>query len=78
MALPAFDNHDGRIKYYELMLEADITGMAEIPLPEGYSYVFYQDGGEFWLGFYFEEGAELTELYSGQDGERHFVREAVG
>ena len=41
-------------------------------------YAFYQDGGEFWLGFYFEEGAELTELYSGQDGARHFVREAVG
>ena len=44
MALPVLDNHDGRIKYYELMLEADITGMAEIPLPEGYSYAFYQDG----------------------------------
>ena len=41
-------------------------------------YSFYQDGGEFWLGFYFEEGADLTDLYSGQDGARHFVREAVG
>ncbi len=44
MALPQLDNHDGRIEYYELMLEADITGMEEIPLPEGYSYAFYQDG----------------------------------
>ena len=44
MALPALDNHDGRIEFYELMLAADITGMAEIPLPEGYSYAFYQDG----------------------------------
>lgn len=44
MALPAFDNHDDRIEYYELMLEADITGMAEIPLPDGYSYAFYRDG----------------------------------
>ena len=30
MALPALDNHDGRIRFYELMLQADITGMAEI------------------------------------------------
>ena len=44
MALPQLDNHDGRIKYYELMLQADITGMKEIPLPEGYAYAFYQDG----------------------------------
>lgn len=44
MALPQLDNHDGRIKYYELMLEGDISHMTEIPLPEGYSYAFYQDG----------------------------------
>ena len=44
MALPQLDNHDGRIEFYELMLQADITGMQEIPLPEGYTYAFYQDG----------------------------------
>ena len=44
MALPELDNHDDRIEYYELMLEADISGMEEIPLPEGYSYALYQDG----------------------------------
>ena len=44
MALPALDTHDGRIRYYELMLEADIGDMGEIPLPAGYSYAFYQDG----------------------------------
>ena len=44
MALPELDTHDGRIRYYELMLQADITGMVEIPLPEGYTYAFYQDG----------------------------------
>lgn len=37
-------------------------------------FAFYQEDGEFWLGFYFEEGAELTDLYSGQDGARHFVK----
>ena len=50
MALPELDNHDARIKYYELMLEGDITGMEERPLPEGYSYAFYQDGDrEAWI-----------------------------
>ena len=44
MALPALDNHDERIEFYELMLQADITGMAEIPLPDGYAYAFYRDG----------------------------------
>ncbi len=44
MALPALDNHDGRIQYYELMLEGEISHMGEIPLPAGYSYAFYQDG----------------------------------
>ena len=44
MALPKLDNHDSRIEYYELMLQADITGMSEIPLPAGYAYAFYQDG----------------------------------
>ena len=44
MALPDLDNHDGRIHYYELLLEADITAMAELPLPNGYSFAFYQQG----------------------------------
>ena len=43
MALPELDNHDARIKNYELMLEGDISGMEEFPLPAGYSYAFYQD-----------------------------------
>lgn len=44
MSLPIFDNHDPRIRYYELLLEADIGGIPELPLPAGYSYAFYQDG----------------------------------
>lgn len=64
MALPAFDNHDGRIKYYELMLEAEITGMAEIPLPEGYSYAFYQDGDrDAWIEI--EKSAKEFSSYEG-------------
>lgn len=44
MALPELDNHDARIKYYELMLRGEITGMEEISLPAGYHYETYQDG----------------------------------
>ncbi len=44
MALPLLDNHDPRIRYYELMLRGDITDMQEIPLPAGYHYETYQDG----------------------------------
>ena len=72
MALPALDNHDSRIKYYELMLQADITGMKEIPLPEGYSYAFYQDGDrDAWIEIEksakefttYEEGLEAWGRY---------------
>ena len=44
MSLPILDNHDFRIRYYELLLEADIGDIPERPLPAGYSYAFYQDG----------------------------------
>ena len=39
------DNHDMRLKYYELILES--RGLAELPcypLPEGYRYVYYREG----------------------------------
>ena len=44
MALPQLDNHDSRIRYYELMLRGEITGMEEISLPAGYHYETYRDG----------------------------------
>ncbi|MBQ7657250.1 MAG: GNAT family N-acetyltransferase [Clostridia bacterium] len=44
MALPQLDNHDSRIKYYELMLRGEITDMPEIPLPVGYHYEMYRPG----------------------------------
>ena len=44
MALPILDNHDARIKYYELMLRGEITVMEEIPLPAGYHYEMYREG----------------------------------
>ena len=39
-----FDNHDERIRYYELLLERDLEYIPKIELPEGYRFVFYQQG----------------------------------
>lgn len=39
-----FDNHDERIKYYELLLERDLDALPRFPLPEGYRFVFYKQG----------------------------------
>lgn len=43
--LPVFDNHDHRIKYYELLLKRDdLDNIPEHKLPEGYRFVFYKSG----------------------------------
>ncbi|MDE6598664.1 MAG: hypothetical protein K2K34_01115, partial [Oscillospiraceae bacterium] len=40
-----FDNHDERIKYYELMLERKtLADIPAFPLPDGYRFVFYRSG----------------------------------
>lgn len=42
--LPVFDNHDQRIKYYELRLQGSLEEIREYELPSGYHYEFYRDG----------------------------------
>lgn len=39
-----FDNHDSRIKYYELLLEKDLDIIKAFPLPHGYHFEFYKSG----------------------------------
>lgn len=40
-----FDNHDERIKYYEIVLyNNENKPFTEYPLPNGYKFVFYKDG----------------------------------
>ncbi len=72
MALPKLDTHDSRIAYYELMLEGDISGRTEIPLPAGYSYAFYRDGDrDHWIEIEksakefssYEEGLDAWKRY---------------
>ncbi|MFG6395166.1 MAG: GNAT family N-acetyltransferase [Lachnospiraceae bacterium] len=58
-----FDNNDSRIKYYELLLEKDLTEMPEINLPESYRFVFYKDGDkDAWINI--EKSAREFDSYS--------------
>lgn len=69
-----FDNHDNRIKYYELMLERNLNDLPHFPLPEGYRYVFYQEGDrDRWIDIEksakeftsYEQGLESWSRYYG-------------
>lgn len=65
MSLPALDNHDSRIRFYELMLAGDISGMEEIPLPSGYHYEMYREGDQdAWIAI--EQSAR--EFSSSEEG----------
>lgn len=75
-----YDNHDSRIRYYELILERkDLEGLAQYPLPEGYRFVFYQPGDrDTWIEIEksakefdsFEQGLESWNRYfEGKDEE---------
>ncbi len=74
-----FDNHDSRIKYYELLLEKDLDIIKAFPLPHGYHFEFYKSGdrdtwieieksaGEFST---FDEGLSAWKrYYSGKENE---------
>lgn len=69
-----FDNHDERIRYYELMLERDLTNLPHFPLPDGYRYVFFQPGDrDQWIDIEksakeftsYEQGLESWNRYYG-------------
>ena len=42
--LPEFDNHDARIRYYELLLERPLAHIPHYDLPEGYHFTYYKNG----------------------------------
>lgn len=45
-----FDNHDSRIRYYELVLERDLERLPVFSLPQGYRFVFYREGDrDHWI-----------------------------
>lgn len=75
-----FDNHDERIKYYELMLERKtLSDIPEFPLPNGYRFAFYKSGDrDAWIDIEksakefksYEAGLKSwNEYFGGKDGE---------
>ncbi len=67
-----YDNHDGRICYYELLLEGEISDMPEYHLPDRYRFVPYSDGDrERWIDIEmsakefatYEQGLEAWDRY---------------
>lgn len=72
MSLPILDNHDPRIRYYELMLEGDITAVPEYPLPAGYRFALYQPGDrDTWIAI--EQSArEFDDYAEGIDAWRRY------
>lgn len=70
-----FDNHDSRIKYYELMLERDLTEIPYYKLPEGYHFTFYRPGDrDAWIAI--EQSAkEFTDYETGLKAwERYYAK----
>ena len=78
--LPVFDNHDHRIKYYELLLKRDnLDNIPEYKLPYGYRFVFYKSGDrDEWIEIEksakefesYEQGLEAwNRYYAGKDEE---------
>ena len=69
-----FDNHDARIRYYELLLEGDLDGVPRYPLPGGFRFVFFRPGDrDAWIGIErsageltsYAQGTEVWERYYG-------------
>lgn len=60
------DNHDSRIRYYELLLQRDrLDDLPNYPLPEGYRFVMYRPGDrDSWIAI--EQSAK--ELHSTAQG----------
>ncbi|MBQ8596157.1 MAG: hypothetical protein IJ409_00055 [Lachnospiraceae bacterium] len=75
-----FDNHDSRIKYYELLLERrSLENFPQFKLPSGYRFVFYQSGDrDAWIDIEksakefqsYEQGlTSWNKYYEGKDDE---------
>ena len=70
--LPLFDDHDSRIRHYDLLLERPLTGIPYYKLPEGYRFTHYQDGDrDAWISI--EQSAkEFSSAGQGLDAWRRY------
>ncbi|MCM1135297.1 MAG: GNAT family N-acetyltransferase [Clostridium sp.] len=75
-----FDNHDPRIKYYELLLERSLNDLPQYPLPGGYRFVFFKPGDrDAWIDIEISakelsghgQGVEVWDKYYG--GNEHML-----
>lgn len=59
-----FDNHDERIKYYELMFERkNLENIPKYPLPDGFKFVLYKQGDrDAWIEI--EKSAKEFDSYA--------------
>lgn len=71
-----FDNHDERIKYYELLLQRNLEALPDFPLPEGYHFVFYTQGDrDNWI--HIEQSAkEFTSYEQGLESWNRYYASA--
>ena len=62
------DNHEDRIRYYELILQRrDLSGIPQFPLPEGFTFVFYRPGDEEdWIRIEIS-ARELADVQQGRE-----------
>ncbi len=87
-----FDNHDARIRHYELLLERDLDSLPVFPLPDGYRFAFYRPGDrDIWIDIEksakefatWEQGLAAWEMYYASNeaslcGRMVFVENAAG
>lgn len=77
-------NKDGSFSIVDIYGDEDGKGTVKVEYeehPDGTKsawYNFYTDDGELWAGFPKDEESEVqNDLYSGQDGEMHFMRDGI-
>ena len=67
-----FDNHDTRIKYYELLLERDLEQIPSYDLPDGFRFVFYEKGDrDAWIAIEMS-AREFTDYEQGLNAWRKY------
>lgn len=74
-----FDNHDSRIRYYQLLLELpELRGLEELPLPAGYRFVNYRPGDyRAWSEIEISAGEFETEAQAWEAWADYFLEEEL-
>ena len=70
-----FDNHDYRIRYFELLLKRDdLISIPSYPLPEGFRFVFYNPGDrDTWIDIEYSAKEFLSYSHGMESWNRYFA-----